>query len=248
MCEVLRNSSPNTGSTHEVFVETVNENNLAFGSKCPVHVKMASEDSSSSEVNGEIICPHFSQHNENGGNIVTYTVKLLTGDGGILIEKGVSSDRIRYRYGLDQLRANLKGKRGPNTMMAIRTGSLGLPIRKTRCPTYKPVFVHLPPSCSRKTNNCKREASFKDLSPRGVLPPKAIAKSTKNHHSHQTTTSSHNICKTEDCNCFKQKGCSGYCFKHYYLMLRNNQIADVAGSAGNTDSESPENREVIDLT
>jgi hypothetical protein len=198
-------------------------------------------------VNGEIICPHFSQHNENGGNIVTYTVKLLMDDGGILIEEGVSSDRIRYRYGLDQLRANLKGKRGPNTMMAIRTGSLGLPMRKTRCPTYKPVFVHLPLSHSQKNNNCKREASFEDLSPR-VLPPKAIPKSTKNHNSHQTIILSHNICKTEDCNCFKQKGCSGYCFKHYYLMLRNNQIADVAGSAGNTDSESSENREIIDLT
>jgi hypothetical protein len=232
MFEVLRNKFTNGESKHEVFVETVDENNLALGSRCPVHVKMSfSDDSFPQEMNGEIICPHFAKRHGSDEIVVTYTVKLLAEDGGILIEEGVAPNRIRYQYGLDRLRANLRRKYGTNKMMAIRTGSVGLPVRKrqvclqqsTKCLKKKPVFVHAPASNVEKTY-CPL-SSLKVKSARNY-PTKEVGKDGKHNQKSLDTLPPQNICKNGDCSCHEQKGCNGYCFKHYYFMLRNIKVED----------------------
>lgn len=119
------------GDNTEIFVETVDVDSMAYGSGCLVLVKTQCICSTTNcnEMKGEIIIPHFSY--QNGKATISYTVKLIMNDGSILIEKGVSSERVQYRFGLDQLRKNLNTGHCKK-MVAIRTGSLGLPINKRR--------------------------------------------------------------------------------------------------------------------
>jgi hypothetical protein len=126
--EVLRNKSV----PEHACVDLVGENNLAYGSQCPVLVNMIASDKSRKEMNGEIVSPCFTSNGEAGTSTVTYMVKLATDDGGILIEEKVSADRVRYRFGLDRLRAKLNENFNSTTSIGIRTSSIGLPLRRNK--------------------------------------------------------------------------------------------------------------------
>ncbi|KAL3797633.1 hypothetical protein HJC23_013465 [Cyclotella cryptica] len=128
---VVRSSNALDDGIQEVFVETVIESDIAFGLKCPVFVKMMNpSNSDSSEVlGGEILCLDLTNHG-NGNGTKSYTVKVLMKDGGIQIEREVSTDRIRYQFGLDQLQAGLRGACTQSSMIGIRKNLLGIPLMK----------------------------------------------------------------------------------------------------------------------
>ena len=78
---------------------------------------------------GEVLCPNVLRTHQV--ITISYTIKVVMDDGGILIENGVSSDRIRYRFGLDQLRIDLNSSCiEQKRMMGIRTNAHGVPLRK----------------------------------------------------------------------------------------------------------------------
>jgi hypothetical protein len=130
--EVLRNKNVLENGVKVVLVDFVDENNIAYGSQCPVHVKMIADDTSSKEMNGEILSSCFTGNSKKGISTVTYKVKMLSDDGGVLVEENVSTDRVRYRFGLDQLRAKLNEDSNSTTSIGIRLSSAGLPLRRVR--------------------------------------------------------------------------------------------------------------------
>lgn len=131
MFEIIR-THPSNGTQQVCIIDTVDETNVAFGSRCPVLVKMIHTKYGGSDGDmmvGEVLCPNVLRTHQE--ITISYTIKVVMDDGGILIENGVSPDRIRYRFGLDQLRIDLNSSCiEQKRMMGIRTNAHGVPLRK----------------------------------------------------------------------------------------------------------------------
>ncbi|KAL7477387.1 hypothetical protein ACHAW6_003194 [Cyclotella cf. meneghiniana] len=132
--EIVRSNNAVTNSINEVFSETVKENNIAFGSGCPVYVKMLNTDSTCYEMDGKIITPNFVGVKERNV-VLSYTVQLFMNDGSIQIEENVPESQIRYKFCLKQLQSKLREESNPRRMVGIRTNSRGVPMTK-RYPCY----------------------------------------------------------------------------------------------------------------
>ena len=247
VCEVLHRNR-NGGDT-EVIVEMVDQDRMAYGSGCLVHVKMPCTFSSSDckEMNGEIVCPNF-PNNQNGDRAITYTVKLFMSDGSISLENGIPSDRVRYRFGLDRLREKMKGDNSSKKMVGIRTSSLGLPVRKRRIDS----------TCTHQVVKMKilrNNALFSDQGSNGSSHSPDETTHSTGQTSHTEVSTKSTRCKhQEGCSRKRQKGYEGYCFAHYFfLMQEKKQKTKNAGSSekrdqNNTEHPSRQTTETVDLT
>lgn len=175
----------------------------------------------------------------------------MIGDEGMLIEENVSADRVRYRFGLDEIRAKLNEKSDSTTSRAIRTSSCGLPLRRIR----------------RKCEQCLTDntiicqpLSFDQTKP---TSSKNRSRINKNSCSEQKSAHSKNraLCVHENCNFHAQENCKGYCFAHYHKLCSGKQkqtkFRDASLKSERTektvvDEESKEllqsKPEIVDLT
>lgn len=253
VCEVIRFMNKDDGDSDEIFVETVDVNSMAYGSGCLVHVKTQCTNSTtnSTEMKGEIIIPHFLY--ESGKAMITYTVKLIMTDGSIIIENGVSPERIQYRFGLDRLRAKLKNEYS-NKMVAIRTGTLGLPMRKRRSVALEQNLKIKIKKILHIDNEEIAESSETVRYPNESKNPK---KSRRNCNSSPLNIER---CKHNTCSRYGQKEYEGYCFVHYYFLLKSKKNAQLklkeqthnnTGTSSNTqcrNKSSTSETELVDLT
>lgn len=216
--EILRCNSVLKNSNGEVYVEMVEESNIAYGCKCPVHVKLIDNSSTHTETDGEIISPHFNVSNV-GAIEVTYTVRLLINDGSFVIEQNVTSDRVQYKFGLDSLRSKLRFDPSSNKMVGIRTSPLGLPSIKSKAQKIrlsvkpKPVFIHLVP-----TRNAVKPSQLTCAPSSSQIIGSA---STSITFPKTATERCNEMCKRNNCSRHAQNGCEGHCYAHFYLLLRN---------------------------
>ena len=209
-------------SDQAIYVDSVYENNIAFGYGCPVHLQTRNSYSLC-ELPGEIIRPCFVSA-ENGDVTIKYTVKISMDDGSLQIVEGVLANRLRYRFGLDTLRAKLRRECvSNNKMVGIRTGSLGFPLKRrrlqscdSRSHTVKTVFVHVPP--------------VKQENMRETVPVK-VQKESDDNIAEQLVSSAFNastinnkpvvLCKNNGCHRHVKENCDGYCFAHYCFFTRS---------------------------
>jgi hypothetical protein len=216
--EVLRNKSV----PENVLVDLVDENNIAYGSQCPVLVNMIAADTSFKEMNGEIISPCFTSNGEAGTSTVTYMVKLMTNDGEIIIEEKVSPDRVRYRFGLDCLRSKINENSSSTTSIGIRTSSVGLPLRRNR-----------------------RKYEQHQIEERGIFEYLSFDETKRlnpenrfqiNKETHAQTKSAlpeiRRLCTNEKCNFHAQDRCGGYCYAHYQrLYVQRPKRSEFSGTS-----------------
>jgi hypothetical protein len=122
--EVVRNGRVNNEGVQEVFMETVDQNNISFGSGCPVDVI-----NMCSQLVGEVIGPNLADIRD-GNAAMSYAVKLFLSDGGIRVKDDVPASRIRYKFGLKQLLTQLRKECSSQRMIGIISNSSGVPMRK----------------------------------------------------------------------------------------------------------------------
>lgn len=232
--EVLRNKNTPGSGIKIVSVDFVGENNIAYGSQCPVHVKTVVDETSCKEMNGEIISPCFTEKGKAGSSTLTYIVKMTSGDGGILIEENVSADRVRYRFGLDQIRAKLNEKCNSATSIGIRTSSLGLPLRRIRRKYERHIqntVISQPLSCDQTTSKNSNDRLRID----------------KKSWSVQKSASSENLtlCAHENCNFRAQENYGRYCFAHYHQLCMQKRKHTLFSSDASFKSDGTE-KAVVD--
>lgn len=181
----------------DVYIDEVEENSIAYGSRCPVHIKAVDTNSSAhSDAEGEIISPNFIT-SRTGVVDVKYTVRLFMDDGSFEIEQNVTPDRVQYKFGLDVLQSKLQMETSSkNNMIGIRTSLLGIP------------------SIKSKTQNSHRGVKSKIKFIRSSLRRNTQGNAMERFEANNT-------CKSDKCVRHAQDGCDGYCFAHCYFALRN---------------------------
>eukprot|EP00956_Cyclotella_meneghiniana_P006219 scaffold8102_cov73-Cyclotella_meneghiniana.AAC.23 len=217
-------------STNCISVDTVDESCLAFAPQCPVTVSLNCDTATARKINGEIVNVHFSPCIHSKEILIRYTVKMYIDDGDILIEDGMSVERLQYRFGLDELRLNLKGDCCAKKMIGIRTDSLGIPMQKgklrrksttTKHPIRKQsIFVQLLPNRKQKAKNILRESL-----------PRSVDNVSYREEDCTVPTTEQKMCRNKSCNHNAQENFDGYCFKHYFLFLRGNNSANSTSAA-----------------
>lgn len=199
-----------------VLVDTVDENCLAFAPQCPVKVSLKGDSTTPHKINGEIVNILFSPCTNSKEILIRYTVKLYTDDGNILVENGIPVERLQYRFGLDELRANLKEDYRTKKMIGIRTNSLGIPLQKGKVTKKLKTSKH----------HIRKQSMFVQLQ----SYQNHRAESEDNSVGGTVSTMTSKICKNYSCSHHAQENFDGYCFKHYFLFLRsdNNGSSNLA--------------------
>ena len=98
---------PSAGKTHtHNNASFVPEAEVAFAVNCPVLLVGGQFGITNSETGGKIVNIEFNK-GEYGGKIL-YSVLYATKEGGVLVEKGIVSERIRYTFSLQALQSRIR--------------------------------------------------------------------------------------------------------------------------------------------
>jgi hypothetical protein len=123
MYEIERD--PSAGKITSPYTTTtpmIPETEVAFAIHCPVLVKAMQWDAKTLETEGRIVNIKFGDE-KNGGEKL-YTVLCTTNGGNVLVEEGIVTQRIRYKFSLPALQSKLRDivtSPGNNRAIGIRS-------------------------------------------------------------------------------------------------------------------------------
>jgi hypothetical protein len=248
--EVVRKHLSTKGSSERtIYVESVNEYNIAFGCGCPVYLQTKKSNFALCEMRGEIIQPCFAT-GENGKMTVTYMVKMTMDDGTIQIVDGVLQSSVRYRFGLDTLRATLRRQCLSNKMIGIRTGCHGLPLKKRKLQdcnstskSTETVLIHVSPSKKESIASKRKKQPTAEMTQRGNFSEQLVSSA------HNATINKAIPCKNIGCHRQIHENCDGYCLAHHCFFARPDwSLYYQKDKMDSETSSNCQNQTVIDLT